>query len=67
MATTLGNVSDIFGLGEGYAPGFGTSATFRLNWPRQARRWSLPPAAVVWDGLASIGASAAIGPPISLD
>lgn len=28
MATTLGNVSDIFGLGEGYAPGFGTSATF---------------------------------------
>lgn len=28
MATTLGNVSDIFGLGEGYAPSFGTASTF---------------------------------------
>ena len=28
MATTLGNVSDIFGAGEGYAPSFGTTSTF---------------------------------------
>ena len=42
------HVSDIFGLGEGCAPGFGTSATFSPELaPADIRRWSLPPAAVV--------------------